>query len=151
MTCALTGHRDLPEDFQVNVLYDTLEELVRAGYDTFLCGMARGFDLLALDCLITLKQKYRITLEACIPYRGHEDSFSAEERKRYLNLLEWCDKKHYIYNSYQSGCFLARDRMMVDRTDLLIAYCMRDAGGTAYTVKYAEKKGVEIRNLFGEV
>ncbi|MDE6273741.1 MAG: DUF1273 domain-containing protein [Clostridiales bacterium] len=150
MTCALTGHRDLPEDFQLNLLYDTLEELIREGYDTFLCGMARGFDLLALDCLIALKQKYRITLEACIPYRGHENSFFGEEKRRYLNLLERCDKRHYIYNGYANGCFLARDRMMVDRADLLFAYCMRATGGTAYTVRYAKKKGVEIRNLFRE-
>lgn len=135
----------MPENYNVNVLYDTLEELIRAGYDEFLCGMARGFDLLALDCLVALKQKYRIRLVACIPYRGNEEGFSARERTRYLNLLGWCDEKYYCFERYFEGCFLARDRYMVDRAELLLAYCTKKTGGAAYTVKYAEKKGITVK------
>lgn len=144
MTCALTGHRTLPKDFNVNALYDTLEELIRSGYDVFLCGMARGFDLLSLECLAALKQKYRIRIEACIPYRGHGESFKNAERKRYTDLLSWCDEERVLYEYYCDGCFLARDRFMVDRADILFAYCIKDKGGAAYTVNYAQKKGVEI-------
>ena len=39
-TCAITGHRELPVDFDKNALYDELENLVREGCDEFLCGMA---------------------------------------------------------------------------------------------------------------
>ena len=76
MTCALTGHRDLPDAFDKNALYDALEALIRRGCDRFLCGMARGFDLAALACLADLKQRYRITLVACVPYAGQERGFS---------------------------------------------------------------------------
>lgn len=147
MKCALTGHRDLPEAFDVNELYDLLEGVIREGYDTFYCGMARGFDLLALDCLVSLGRKYPLHLVACIPYEGQENSFSFETRKKYLSLLEWCDEKEVLFPAYRFGCYHARDRYMVDRADLVVAYCTRDSGGTAYTLRYAEKSGKEIRYL----
>ena len=65
-SCALTGHREIESGFDENRLYDKLEELIRSGYDYFYCGMAQGFDLLALGCLCDLKRKYKIFVEACI-------------------------------------------------------------------------------------
>ena len=100
MKCALTGHRELPENFDVNRLYDLLEAAVRDGYDTFYCGMARGFDLIALDCLVALGRKYPLRLIACIPYEGQENSFSFETKKKYRDLLEWCDEKIVLYPAY---------------------------------------------------
>lgn len=69
--CALTGHRDLA-DFDENALAYELESLVKEGYTAFLCGMAQGFDLLALKLLAALKQKRTLYLEACIPFEGQE-------------------------------------------------------------------------------
>lgn len=143
-TCALTGHRDLPESFDKNMLYDKLEELVESGCDSFLCGMARGFDLEALECLVRLKQKYRLYLEACIPFEGQEKGFPQKEKERYRALIQWCDRKTVLFEQYRNGCFLARDRYMVDCCDVLFAYCVRGEGGTAYTVKYARSKGTEV-------
>lgn len=142
--CALTGHRELPLGFNKNAVYDRLEELIKGGCDTFFCGMAEGFDLLALDCLKDLKKKYRIYIEACIPYAGQELRFSAEEKKRYRALLEWCDKKTVLFPSYRNGCFLIRNRYMVDCADVLLAYCVKESGGSAYTVNYAKEKRLPI-------
>lgn len=148
MICALTGHRVLGKEYDSDALYDDLESLVNEGYDLFRCGMARGFDWEALKLLIALKKKYRFQIEACIPYAGHEESFPVKERKNYLDYLSWCDKIHVLYERYCDGCFLARDRYMVDDADLVFAYCKRERGGTAYTVNYARKKEVPIR-FFG--
>lgn len=148
-TCALTGHRELPEQFDRNALYDALEELIRGGCDCFLCGMAKGFDLLALECLISLKQRYKIEIEACIPYAGQECSFSAADKKRYRAMLPWCDEKSVLFPAYFNGCFLARDRYMVEKADVVFAYCVQKSGGAAYTVSYAQKKGIRVR-FFGE-
>lgn len=144
MVCALTGHRALPPEFDLNLLTDRLEQLIKEGYDCFLCGMAQGFDLAALECLVYLKQKYKITVEAAVPYRGHEQGFPQSEKEKYARLLEWCDVKTVLFGSYCNGCFLSRDRYMVDCADVLLAYCTKTTGGTAYTVRYAEKKGVPV-------
>ncbi len=142
--CALTGHRKLPGSFRREILYDTLATLVGKGYETFCCGMARGFDLEALDCLVDLKQRYHVRIEACIPYSGQETGFPAADRKRYKELLSFCDEKTVLSPRYFPGCFLARDRYMVEKCDLLLAYCVREKGGAAYTVRYAERCGVTI-------
>lgn len=148
-SCSLTGHRDLPASFDRNALYDALEKLIGEGYDRFLCGMARGFDLLCLECLISLKQRYKISIEACIPYAGQERGFPPAEKRKYRELLPWCDEKTVLYPSYFRGCFLARDRYMVDHADLLFAYCVKKSGGAAFTIGYAGSKGIETR-FFGE-
>ena len=146
-TCALTGHRELPSDFDRNALYDALEERIEAGCDRFLCGMAMGFDLLALECLIALKGKYKIGIEACIPYAGQERGYPATERRRYREMLAWCDEKTVLYPAYFQGCFLARNRYMVDKADEMFAYCTRKTGGAAYTVRYAMQRGVEVHTF----
>ncbi len=142
--CALSGHRTLPESFDKNALYDRLEQLIKEGYDYFFCGMAEGFDLTALECLIDLKGRYRVGIEACIPFRGQEKRFSAENRKKYVEYLEWCDYKVYICDAFSKGAYLARNRYMVDCSDSLLAYCREEKGGTFYTVEYAKKIGKEI-------
>ena len=146
-TCALTGHRELSPRFSVNALHDKLEEMIRDGCDRFLCGMAQGFDLRALACLVSLRQKYRITLVACVPYRGQGRGCSQEGRREYARLLEQCDEVYILQEKYEAGCLLARNRYMVDRADVLLAFCERESGGAAYTVRYAQKHGVPVEFL----
>lgn len=144
-TCAITGHRDLPDNFNKNALYESLEQLINDGCDTFLCGMAEGFDLLCLECLISLRQKYRIFTEACIPYAGRELRFNDPNDKALFNdLLPACDKKTVVCDKYFNGVFLLRDRYMVDHCDMVFAYCKKESGGTFYTVTYAKSKNVPI-------
>ena len=137
--CALSGHRQLPPAFNENALYDKLEEFILRGCGKFYCGMAQGFDLTALKCLVDLKRKYRFEIEACIPYPGHESRFPYAEKELFYELLEWCDQKTVLFPSYRNGCFLVRNRYMVDNSDVLLAYCQKATGGTAYTVDYALK------------
>lgn len=147
-TCALTGHRELPPDFDKNRLYDKLEELIKDGCDTFLCGMAQGFDLAALDCLADLKRKYKFYVEACVPFEGQETGYPFSEKWKYRTLVDWCDRKTVLFERYQNGCYLVRDRYMVDCADVLLAYCTKKTGGTAYTMKYALEKKIPVINLF---
>ena len=148
LCCALTGHRVLPETFDRSALSSALEELILEGYTTFLCGMARGFDLLALSCLVDLKGRYHVRIEACIPYRDQVKSMPAAEREQYERLLVFCDEKTVLSERYYPSCLLFRNRYMVDKCDLLLAYCTKSKGGAAYTVDYAHKRSVEVRMLF---
>lgn len=142
--CALTGHRVLPADFNEKQLLSELESLIKEGYTFFYCGMAEGFDLLALKALLTLKEIYPIEIEACVPYTGQERSFSAEMKALYRTLIDKCDKKTVFFEKYTDGCFLIRNRYMVDNADCIYAYCLRNTGGTAYTVRYAESKNKKV-------
>ena len=143
-SCALTGHRDLPAAFNRKLLYDELEGLIRDGCTSFFCGMAEGFDLMSLQFLVDLKENYPIYLEACVPFRGQERNFREHDRMLYHYLMRQCDHVTVLFDSYKNGCFLVRDRYMVDCSDLVFAYCTRSSGGTAYTVRYAKEAGKPV-------
>ena len=40
-----------------------------------------------------------------------------------------------------------RNRHLVDNSSVCVCYLNKENGGTAYTVRYAGKKGLEIINL----
>ena len=143
-SCALTGHRQLPSNFDHKVLFDELETLIKEGCTSFFCGMALGFDLLALQLLVELKERYPVYIEACVPFKGQENTFPEKERKLYRDLIQRCDVVTLLSDSYKNGCYLARNRYMVDCSDLLFAYCTKSAGGAAYTVRYATSTGKRV-------
>ena len=60
----------------------------------------------------------------------------------YDNITLPIDKKVHFKNA-----ITARNKWMVDRCDLLIAYVEADHGGAYTAMQYAEKKGVPIKNL----
>ena len=144
LSCALTGHRVLPATFDRRRLFEELEEIIRSGCNYFFCGMAEGFDLTSLSLLLELKDRYPIHIEACVPFRGQSKKFSEQNRRLYHDLILQCDKITTLSDEYQKGCFLVRDRYMVDRADLVFAYCTKSTGGTAYTVRYALSLGVKV-------
>ena len=58
VTCAVTGHRTVSEDFDFEKLKKDLEKIIQSGYSYFLTGMAQGFDLLCFNALLKLKSSY---------------------------------------------------------------------------------------------
>ena len=145
--CALSGHRVIKKDFDRENLKKTIYGIIRSGYDIFYLGMARGFDM--EGCRILEKYNEENTLEkvkiiACIPCKDQDRYFSEKEKKEYLECLDKCDEAVYISESYINGCMQIRNRYMIDRCDLLLAYLYKNSGGTFYTVSYAQKKEKEI-------
>lgn len=145
--CALTGHRTLGEEFSPARLRRALESLLKEGTDTFYCGMAMGFDLAAGELLVRLRKKYPLRLVACIPCADQAERFPLSLRRRYEALLSACDERVVLFPAYEKGCMFARNRYMVDRADCVLAYLTAPQGGTYYTVRYAEKKGVPVLYL----
>ena len=145
MTVALSGHRVLAKNFDVSALGRALDELLQQGAECFLCGMALGFDLLCGELLADRKAAgAAFKLVACIPCADQAEKFSAAARARYEAVLAACDERVVLFPSYEHGCMFARNRYMVERCDLLLAYLTSERGGTFYTVRYAEKKGKRV-------
>ena len=139
-TCVFTGHRELPADFSKRKLRLEIKKLILAGVDTFYCGMAIGFDLLAAETVISVKRKNpQVRLIACIPCIGQEKYFSKADQKRYVSALKKADEQVILADSYYRGCMQARDKYMAERGDVMIAYCTKKEGGAAYTVRCFEK------------
>ena len=140
-SCAFTGHREIGEDFSLRSLKKQIKLLIEEGVEIFYNGMARGFDLIAAKAVLSFKNKFpQIKLIACIPCFEQEKGYLAKEKKEYANILKKADEKIMVSKRYFKGCMQLRDRYMADRADVLIAYCKKEYGGTAYTVKYFKNK-----------
>ncbi len=143
--CAFTGHRDMEEYLDAQEFQNLLCEIIEGGVDTFLCGMARGFDLFAAETVLKLKEKGKnLKLIACVPCPEQEKYFSREDKEKYSEVLSRCDEVRVISDNYFKGCMQMRDRYMVDNSAGLIAFCRKEEGGTAYTLNYAVKKNKKI-------
>lgn len=142
--CAVTGHRVLGKEFSLQALEGALLSLAEAGTDTFLCGMALGFDLACGELIAKIKETFPVKLVACIPCADQSDGYSAVQRARYAALLAACDERVVLHEHYENGCMFERNRYMVDRCDVLLAYLTSERGGTFYTVNYAKKKGKQV-------
>ena len=146
--CAFTGHRNLVGlDFDELLLERVILNLVKNGYNRFLCGMAVGFDMKAARAVIVLKNSYDIELVACLPCVNQSERFSVKNKTLYNEILACCDEVVVLENEYTSGCMHMRDRYMVDNSDTLVCFLRKNSGGTYYTVQYAKKNDKKIIEL----
>lgn len=146
-TCCVTGHRDIPVDKKVMVcegLREEVERVLAMGYTHFISGFAAGADLLFAEIVAELKKSYAITLEAAIPYRNR--LYTRDEY--FQRLIEQCDVGTVLVERYFKGCYMLRNRYMVDQSSLVLAvYDGRSTGGTATTVRYAQKKECVVQTV----
>ena len=155
-TCCFTGHRPqiLPWKFNENDerCIKMKEELTRQiilaiknGYNTFISGMALGFDIICAETVLDLKKTYPyIKLFGAIPCKTQDKLWKDKDKKRYRNLLSQLDGVRCIYDEYTGAeCMLERNRYMVNNSSLVIALFSGRNGGTKKTIEYAEKQNVK--------
>ncbi len=143
-TCAFTGHRVVQKDFDVNTLKDKVLRLIEIGYDTFLVGMAIGFDTIAFSLLEEIRKDNKISIIACVPCESQSNKFNSAQKKEYDRMIESADEVVLINKEYTRWCMQKRNEFMVNNCSCLISYVRRDYGGTVNTVKYAVKKGIIV-------
>jgi len=154
LSVAFTGHRYvscLAESTVAEDLRIIIRDLYRhGGIRHFYCGMATGFDLLAAEAVLELKEQLPdITLSAVVPYRNQSERFYPSAKAKYAQLLNKADDVVVLSEEYHSRCFLARNDYMLKRCQLLIAYYDGvSKGGTSYTVNKARKRCMPTINLY---
>ncbi len=144
-TLAVTGHREIPLDLDKERLEKEFNFFIdEKGIDTFLIGMAVGFDSLCFKILEKIRKKKNVKIIACIPCLGQDQKFSNMQKKEYNRMLNSADKKIVLKERYDKYCMLERNAFMVDNAGIILACIRKNTGGTAYTVRYAEKKQVPV-------
>ena len=147
ITVSFTGHRDC-DNLDNEALCEAIRTLYRDGYRIFLCGMARGFDLAAGECVLSLQNELSgLQLRCIIPFRGHDKSFSKADRERYQQLTLHADQVITLSEGYQAGAYHFRNDYLVDNSSAIIAYYNGSRGGTHYTLHRAVKRGLRIVNI----
>lgn len=151
--CCFTGHR--PEKLHIsekdvkNLLKTAIKQAIEDGFLTFITGMARGIDIWAGEIVLSLKKKNPdIHLICTPPYEGFEKRRDISEQKLYHHILENADFTKYICEHYSKQCFQIRNCYLVDHSKRVIAAFNGETGGTKNTIIHANRKGVEVTNIF---
>ena len=148
-TVSFFGHRQLDDLFAAEAEVENL--IVRLmnekEYVEFLVGRDGDFDQLVSSVVRRCKRSVRDDNNSLVwvmpyplaEYRDNERSF--HEYYDEVEIFDGVSKNHF------KSAFQARNRSMVDRSDLVIFYVERKSGGAWQTMQYAQKSGVPIINL----
>ena len=149
-TCCFSGHRIIPSEYLPAIsemLCDTLIFYIEQGYRFFGAGGAIGFDTLAAQTVLNLKERYpEIKLILVLPCKDQASRWSDKDKEEYERIKASADKIVYTSERYFNGCMQKRNRHLVEHSSLCICYLNKTTGGTAYTVDYAMKKDLKIFN-----
>ena len=149
-SCCFTGHRALSAaDAEVlaPALRAEIQYLAQRGVTRFYAGGARGFDMLAAETVLELRQTLPVELHLILPCRDQAAKWPKSLRIRYDRILQAADSVTYIAEEYDERCMRRRNDALVDAAAYCICYLQRETGGTAYTVKRARRTGLEIIHL----
>ena len=149
--CFFTGHRDLPAQRLVRlteVLNLQTEALVYQGFDVFLCGGARGFDLYAASAVLRLKRDHpSLRLVMALPCPGQTRGWQRCDRDLYDYLCAHAES-FYLSEQYDADCMRRRNHFLVDHAAAGLAYETGNyRSGTAQTVRYASSRHIPVINL----
>ena len=150
-TVCFTGHRTIPllKKWKIEKkLKEVLETLIEEGYCYFGAGGALGFDTIAAQAVLGLKKKHpEIKLILVLPCKNQTRGWEEKDVSVYESIIEQADKVVYTQEHYDRGCMFKRNRHLVDNSSVCVAYLTEEKGGTAYTVNYANQKGVKVINV----
>ena len=157
LTCSLTGHRPckLPWGYDENCesfkifkekIKIILNQLIDNGIINFLTGMAEGFDMIATEVLINLRNSYpHIKIIAILPCLHQEKLWNKKQQERYKKIISLCDNKIVISQVYTNNCMQKRNAYMVRHSSILFAcYDSISNGGTKNTINYAKKQNRKL-------
>lgn len=155
--CAFTGHRPTKFPWKYDekdkrcielkaVLTEQIEKLAVAGVTDFYSGMALGVDTWASTAVLALKKENpTLKLHCVLPCEGQADRWSASAQELYFSILGQAYEVVYVSREYSKNCMLERNRYLVNHVACLLAvYNREQRGGTAMTVRYAQKLGRDI-------
>lgn len=138
MRCAFFGHRDAPSEIRDRIKETVIDLIEEKDVTEFYMGNNGNFDRMALSVLKELSEMYPqvnyYVVYAYLPEKGGEDF------------------KHTIYpegieNVPKRFAIDYRNRWIVGRTDIVVAYVGRSFGGAAKFVDMAERQGKDVINL----
>lgn len=148
-TCCFSGHR--PEKANMKEqdikfrLGIEIDKAVKDGYTTFISGMARGVDIWAAELVLEKKRVNKdIKLICAQPYEYFSKDQSWQWNVKYKKIAALADEVVTISYKSNKGCYMLRNKWMVDHSSRLIAVFNGEPSGTKNTIDYAQKKKIQI-------
>ena len=138
MVCTFFGHRDAPEKIRENLKTVVVDLIENKGVKLFYVGNNGAFDSMVRKLLKELKKLYGVdyyVVLAYIPQKRDDDGYGDSIYFDELNT------KPYRVRIAE------RNKMMIEKSDIVVTHVTHITGG-AYKIKaYAEKKGKTVINI----
>ena len=156
-SACFTGHRTLMTDMNSfsALLLSVIEQMITDRNITdYYAGGAYGFDAIASLSVLQLKEKYpEVRLYLILPCSNEEqtDGWNTKRKTEFENILGLADNVEQVSDRYYNGCMKARNARLVElASDYCICYWnpKHYRSGTGQTVRMAQRKGIEVINLF---
>lgn len=150
-TCCFTGHREIPEREEAEILArvkSRIDQLIMDSVLFYGVGGALGFDTMMAEYMIERRNHdKRIKIIEVLPFPEYRSWWTADQKRKAAVIDSQMDKIVYYYGKGSREAYLGRNRHLVDGSGYCVSYCTRPTGGTAYTVKYARNKGLTVWNM----
>lgn len=158
-SCCFTGYRPQkfpfslvdanPElDELIHMLEVSIYKLIKMGCRTFYSGMAMGFDILAAEAVLKLREHFpEVKLICALPYSTQANSYDDNWLYRYTEIIERCDSVVTVCDRYSPDCFQKRNIYMVDHSDCVLTWYNGKPSGTRNTLTYAKRHGKTLINI----
>ena len=146
--CTFAGHREVYQANIANRLDEAIEQIIETDDSfTFLVGGMGDFDGMCSSAVRRAKKKHsskQISLELVLPYLTQELN---ENKLYYETSYDDVIVPIELAGVHYKSAITKRNRWMVEKSTWLVAFVYRDFGGAYTTLRYAEKKGLQIINL----
>ena len=150
--CTFAGHREVYQSNISEALDQALAEIIENDNSIrFLVGGMGEFDKMCASAVRRAKRKYpntEIRLELVLPYLTNDIN---ENKSFYEMSYDNIIVPFELAGVHYKSVITKRNRWLVDNSDWLIAFVYRDFGGAYTTLRYAEKKGLQIVNLAKQI
>ena len=148
-TVSFFGHREIENALEVErKLEAKITELIQTKqYVEFLVGREGEFDILAASVVRRVKKQMdygNCSLIWVLPYMKAEFRDNEKEFLEYFDDVEICEQSA---KAHFKSAMQIRNRVMVDKSDLIICCIQHKSGGAYKTVQYAQKQGQTIINI----
>lgn len=153
LTVSLFGHRIIDDSQTVEQkLYELLRIIMSRGDREveFLVGRNGDFDLMTASVVRRLKKELNsenVFLTLVLPYETAEFRNNTEAFGRFYDSIEISEAsadKNFKF------AITARNRDMIDRSDMVVVFVKNQSGGAYQSLRYAEKNDKRIINLYSE-
>lgn len=148
-TVSLFGHRELSNSIEIEKqLYKIVRELIcTKEYVEFLVGRNGDFDTLVSSVIrkVMRDNDYgNVAHILVLPYQTAEYLNNLDSFKEYYSEIEVCEQSAA---AHFKAAIQIRNRVMIDRSDLVICYVEHKSGGAYKALRYSEKQGRTVVNL----
>lgn len=142
MLCCFLGHRDVSSRI-CKMLEEVIERMItEEGVTSFLVGNQGNFDRMVLNVLRRSKMNHsHIIYSVVFAYMPTEKKEPSIYLEGETLIPEGIEKIHPKY------AISWRDKWMVEKADIVVAYVTHSWGGAAKYLKFAEKKKKAVINL----